>query len=56
MWLAAFSSISVSKNTVSQRPDPAAAVDERELAETRGAVVLRAGRAQGVARSRPRRS
>ena len=46
MWLAAFSSSSVSKNTVLQRADPARAVDERELAEPRRAVVLRARGAQ----------
>ena len=48
MWLAAFSSSSVSKKTVRERADPALAVDERELAEPGRAVVLRRDRAQRV--------
>ena len=39
MWLAAFSSSSVSKKTVSSGADAPLAVDERDLAQARGALV-----------------
>ena len=50
MWLAAFSSSSVSQKTVPSGPMRPLAVDERELAEPRRAVVL--GRERRAARRR----
>ena len=43
MWLAAFSSISVVQKTVSSGPMRPLAVDQRDLAQARRALVQRAG-------------